>query len=201
MSVLVAVRGANGTGIGCDGRITNGDTITTDAAVKWLRIRPDLFVGIAGQWRATDLVAAEIALCRDIPWLSGRYPIDEPNDPDGRARLVAHEIRALCRVDGFIDEAKDGCARFLDVSMLIAQPDALHRVDTAGSVSRVETHHAIGSGAQFALGALDALALIRPESQTGRPPDPVSPARAAVEAAIRRCSTCGGEVFLHEVRR
>ena len=59
------------------------------------------------------------------------------------------------------------------------------------SVTKVKHYFAIGSGAQFALGALHALH----DSKLGAE----AIARRAVEAAIAFDTYCGGEVQIHRV--
>jgi ATP-dependent protease HslVU (ClpYQ) peptidase subunit len=61
------------------------------------------------------------------------------------------------------------------------------------SVTEVERYFAIGSGAQFALGALHALHGTRIGAE--------ALARRAVEAAIAFDTYCGGEVQIYRIAR
>ena len=94
-------------------------------------------------------------------------------------------------VDDQIDEKESGPFGNLDSTFLVANRAGIFYVGPDMSVTKVERYFAIGSGAQFALGALHAL------HGTRTPAEAV--ARAAVEAAIAFDTYCGGETQIHRV--
>jgi ATP-dependent HslUV protease subunit HslV len=96
-------------------------------------------------------------------------------------------------VDDQIDEKESGPFGNLDSTFLIAGPAGIFYVGPDMSVTQVERYFAIGSGAQFALGALHAL--------HGGKLDAETVARRGVEAAIAFDTYCGGEPQLFRVAR
>jgi ATP-dependent protease HslVU (ClpYQ) peptidase subunit len=94
-------------------------------------------------------------------------------------------------VDDQIDEKESGPFGNLDSTFLIAGPAGIFYVGPDMSVTQVEHYFAIGSGAQFALGALHGL--------QGTKLGAEAIARRGVEAAIAFDTYCGGEVQIHRV--
>ncbi|MHC4909896.1 MAG: Ntn hydrolase family protein [Planctomycetota bacterium] len=80
----------------------------------------------------------------------------------------------------------------LDSTFLIASPGGIFKVSTDMDVCRFDRYFAIGSGADYALGALHALDQQRADLETM--------ARGAVAAAMTFDTYCGGEVDIREVR-
>ncbi len=81
----------------------------------------------------------------------------------------------------------------LDATFLIASPGGLFKVSSDMGVTEFKQCHAIGSGAEYALGALHALTS-SPSSLSDE--DVV---RAACRAAMSHDTFCGGEIDLHQV--
>lgn len=94
-------------------------------------------------------------------------------------------------VNDQIDEKEAGPFGNLDSTFLVAGRTGIFYVGPDMSVTPVRRYFAIGSGAQFALGALNALH----DSRLGAE----AVARRAVEAAIAFDTYCGGEVQIHRV--
>lgn len=80
----------------------------------------------------------------------------------------------------------------LDASFLVVNRQGIFCVESDLSVTRFERYFAIGSGGDFALGALHALA--------GTDLDAEELARRAVRAAIDLDSRCGGEIDVVRVK-
>ena len=79
----------------------------------------------------------------------------------------------------------------LDATFLIGSPGGIFLVSSNMSVSAFEKYYAIGSGGDYALGALHAL--------HGDVQDPVSLAERAIAAAKAYDSGCGGLTTIREV--
>lgn len=80
----------------------------------------------------------------------------------------------------------------LDSCFIVANRNGLFGVSSNLSVCQYRTFHAIGSGCDYAFGALHAL------YDSGMPAHDV--ARVAVEAAIHFDSDCGGEIAMRSVK-
>jgi len=80
----------------------------------------------------------------------------------------------------------------LDATFLIACSGGLFQVSSDLGVTRFTSHHAIGSGAEYALGAMHALI-----NRDGMSPEHI--ARAGCEAAIDLDASCGGRIDVHHV--
>ena len=94
-------------------------------------------------------------------------------------------------VNDQIDEKEAGPFGNLDSTFLIAGRAGIFYVGPDMSVTRVKHYFAIGSGAQFALGALSALYDSKLDAE--------AMARRAIEAAIAFDTYCGGEAQVHRV--
>ncbi len=94
-------------------------------------------------------------------------------------------------VNDQIEEKESGPFGNLDSTFLVAGRAGIFYVGPDMSVTKVRHYFAIGSGAQFALGALHAL--------HGSKLDAEAIARRAVESAIAFDTYCGGEVQIHRV--
>lgn len=96
-------------------------------------------------------------------------------------------------VNDQIDEKESGPFGNLDSTFLVANRAGIFYVGPDMSVTRVERYFAIGSGAQFALGALHGLH----DSRLGAE----AVARRAIAAAIAFDTYCGGEAQIYRVAR
>jgi ATP-dependent HslUV protease subunit HslV len=94
-------------------------------------------------------------------------------------------------VNDQIDEKEAGPFGNLDSTFIIAGRAGIFYVGPDMSVTKVKHYFAIGSGAQFALGALHAL--------HGSKLGAEEIARRAVESAIAFDTYCGGEAQIHRV--
>ena len=94
-------------------------------------------------------------------------------------------------VNDQIDEKEAGPFGNLDSTFIVAGKAGIFYVGPDMSVTPVKSYFAIGSGAQFALGAMNALY----DSKLGAE----AIARRAVEAAIAFDTYCGGDVQIHRV--
>jgi ATP-dependent protease HslVU (ClpYQ) peptidase subunit len=94
-------------------------------------------------------------------------------------------------VNDQIDEKEAGPFGNLDSTFIIAGRSGIYYVGPDMSVTQVKHYFAIGSGAQFALGALHAL--------HGSKLGAEEIARRAVESAIAFDTYCGGEVQIHRI--
>jgi len=94
-------------------------------------------------------------------------------------------------VNDQIDEKEAGPFGNLDSTFLVAGRAGIFYVGPDMSVTKVKHYFAIGSGAQFALGALHALH----DSKLGAE----AIARRAVEAAVAFDTYCGGEALIHRI--
>jgi ATP-dependent protease HslVU (ClpYQ) peptidase subunit len=94
-------------------------------------------------------------------------------------------------VNDQIDEKEAGPFGNLDSTFIIAGRAGIFYVGPDMSVTKVKHYFAIGSGAQFALGALHGLFDSKLDAE--------AIARRAVESAIAFDTYCGGEVQIHRV--
>jgi len=88
-------------------------------------------------------------------------------------------------------DANDSPFGDLDASFLIVSGNGIFDVSSNMTISRFEKYNAIGSGAEFALGALHAL--------YDSPRDAAGLARAGVEAGMAFSIYCGGEITAREL--
>ena len=94
-------------------------------------------------------------------------------------------------VNDQIDEKEAGPFGNLDSTFIVAGPAGIFYVGPDMSVTEVERYFAIGSGAQFALGALHALHDSKLTAE--------AIARRGVEAAVAFDNYCGGEAQLFRI--
>lgn len=179
MSVLIALVDGADTVIACDGRASRGDGgIISDSVIKWHKSNTDPFaVGIAGSYRMIELM-------RENPAALDFLPDNEPS-------RIAKIVRQLAIDDDWKDEKADGKPRWYDLEILIARPGVVVSYDGILCSTVKRDHAAIGSGCDFALGALDVL--------VGFPMSAEGKARIAIEAACKRMSTCGGLVYVDRI--
>ena len=76
----------------------------------------------------------------------------------------------------------------LDSSFLIASPGGLFKVSSDAEVSRFHRYYAIGSGSEYALGALGAINDSEPDGEVA--------AREAVRVASLFDTHCGGDAYV-----
>ena len=91
------------------------------------------------------------------------------------------------------DKDDDSPFASLDASFLVVNNEGIFHVGTDMSVTQFERYYAIGSGADFSLGALEALYADTPDAETL--------CNRAVEVAIAFDVHCGGPVQMESVQR
>ena len=185
MSVVIGLRDYSRTVIGSDGRLSNDDHIVADDVPKWFNLRgSEYYLGMVGQYRGLVLAAEHAeALVGD------RYMPVDPCHSGRAVPMIASAVREILRADGWVDEAKDGKPRWLDVEFLIAWPGGLVHVSGVGTLRAIDTFIAIGSGADYALGALWAMQTAGGISAEDR-------VDIALGAAMRYSGSCGGKVLV-----
>lgn len=176
MSVVVGLVGEDGIYLGADGQATDGWQRIEMVAPKVFRC-PPLVIGCVGTMRLIQILSTFLVL----PKSDGHDPLDF---------LVRHFVPA---VQGILREhdclqVKDGSAEIAgECECLIAAGNGLFRLSTDFQViEREGGYDAIGSGAEYALGALEAL---RSHDLPGS-----SVVEAAVKAAIAFHMGCGGRI-------
>jgi len=80
----------------------------------------------------------------------------------------------------------------LDASFLVASPGGIFLVSSNMSVSEFRQYYAIGSGGDYAIGAIHAL--------YQELADPAAIAQRAIQAAMDYDASCGGRVLYHTVK-
>ncbi|GIW42098.1 MAG: hypothetical protein KatS3mg076_2675 [Candidatus Binatia bacterium] len=127
-------------------------------------------------------------------FLSGR-PAPELRDSKAIFAFFNRFWRALHTRYSLVNEqcnSKDSPFGDLDSTFLVVNPNGIFCVESDMSVTQFRQYYAIGSGANYSLGALHVL--YDPEG------DPELLARRAVEAAIALDTGCGGEILLRRLR-
>lgn len=89
------------------------------------------------------------------------------------------------------DEYKGGIPSFC-YDLLAARGNDLYEINCDGTIDRIDEFAAIGEGREIGYGVFHALKKVHSHQ-------PAFIVRTAVEAAIRFCSGCGGEIDLIEV--
>lgn len=188
MSIVIGLRDHSQTVIGCDGRLSNDDHIIADDVPKWFNLRGVPYcIGMVGQYRGLSLMAER------ADTLASDLLISPDTHPGDAVPKIAAAVREILIDDGWVDESKDGKPRWLDIEFLIAWPDGLVHVSGVGTVRAIDTHIAIGSGSDYALGALWAM-------QTAGGVNAEDRVDIAVNAAMRYSSSCGGTVLVDVLR-
>jgi ATP-dependent protease HslVU (ClpYQ) peptidase subunit len=185
VSVVIGLRDNDRTVIGCDGRLSNDDHIIADDVPKWFNLRGVSYcIGMVGQYRGLSLVAERAGtLAKDL-----QLPA-EPESHGYAVPKIAAAVRDILADDGWVDETKDGKPRWLDIEFLIAWPNGLVHVSGVGTIRNIETYIAIGSGSDYALGALWAM-------QTAGGVNAEDRVDIALGAAMRYSGSCGGKVLV-----
>ncbi len=80
----------------------------------------------------------------------------------------------------------------LDATFLVASPGGIFLISSNMSVSEFRQYYAIGSGGDYAIGAMHAL--------YGDVPDPATIAQRAVQAAMDYDACCGGRVVFRKLK-
>jgi len=184
MSIVVAVRTSEDVVIAADTLGSFGDQ---QRMPSWnLRSRKVYPVGEAilggTGWSLYDDILRDVLASGDPPVL---------DDEAAVFRFFMRLWKLLRKKYTLVNEqahAKDSPFGDLDSSFLVVTPGAIHHVSSDMSVSRYECFGAIGSGSEYAWGALHAMRDQGLDAETM--------ARRAVEAAMTFDAYCGGEIDL-----
>ncbi|MEM6335151.1 MAG: hypothetical protein AAF752_01210 [Bacteroidota bacterium] len=188
MSIIVAVRKGSETVVAADGLISFGTRRVPAGNIRCEKLyrTGDAVLGVAGWSLYDDIV-------RD--YLAG---FDEPPALGSKAEVfqffqlfwgALHERYPFVK-----DQPDDADSPFgdIDSSFLVAHPNGLFFVSSDLSVTEFTQYYAIGSGTDFALGALHAL--YRQDSL-----DAEALALQAIDASIAYDVHCGGPVSFERV--
>lgn len=188
MSIVVAVRKQDRTVIAADSLTVFGEAQQLPPANSMtpkVRRVGDSFVGAAG-WAIYDCILENFLAGRPEPSLR-----DEPS-------IFAFFLElwhALHDRYPFVNDqaqGKDTPFGDLDSSFLIANAHGMFKVSHDLDVFRFNQYYAIGSGAEYAMGAMSVL--------YEQADDAEEIARRAVGAATLFDVHCGGETHLHQIR-
>ncbi|MCL5269865.1 MAG: hypothetical protein M1457_04760 [bacterium] len=188
MSVAVAVKKGGEIVLAADTQTNFGSfKVKPDnhRAAKIRRVGP-VYVAATGWGKYDDILEN---------YLAGRRPPDLTTRP----AIFSFFMKLWKDLHEKYSFVKDQCAENddspfgdLDASFLIASPRGIYEVAGDMSVTAFEHYFAIGSGGEFAMGALFAL------YDTDLPAEAL--ARRAVEAAIAFNVHCGGEIDVVRLR-
>jgi len=187
MSIVVAVRTEEQFVVAADRLVCFGETERVDPAnsttSKIMKIG-DSLVGATG-WAIYDDILRDHLHDHQKPVLHD----------EGMIFTFFLELwKALHEKYPFVNDqasSKDTPFGDLDATFLIANRSGMYKVSSDMGITRFQQYFAIGSGSDYALGAIHAL--YRPDG------DAEAIARAAVEAAISFNMYCGGPVDVMSV--
>jgi ATP-dependent HslUV protease, peptidase subunit HslV len=188
MSVIAAVRKGNQIVIAADTQDNFGDLrppADNHQAMK-LRAFGGAVVGSSG-WALYDDIFAHFLGKRRAPALKDRAAIFD---------FFVRFWKVLKRDYPFVNDqpGKESETPFanLDASFLVASPGGIFLVSSNMSVSEFRQYYAIGSGGDYAIGAMHAL------YETEK--NPAMLAEKAVQAAMAYDASCGGLVMARSVK-
>lgn len=184
MSVVIAVQKGSTIAIACDSVLHSGSRRESEDNVVSPKIRRfgQSFVASTG-WSVYDNVMVDYLSRRAAPAFRDEVSI---------YRFFLTLWKALRRDYGLVNEqCHEDKSPFgdMDSSFLIANRHGIFGVDVDMSVLRFRKYHAIGSGSEYALGALFP---IYDELK-----DAAAIARRAAEAAVHFDKSCGGTVSVY----
>ena len=186
MSIIVAVTKSGRTGMAADTLTSFEGSVAINQrnsrTPKFRRIG-DAFLGASG-WGVYDAIITDFIGDEPPPSLTGERNI---------FRFFMDLWKALHEDYAFVNDqsqAKDSPFGDLDASFLIASHAGIHKVSHDMDVTPFERYYAIGSGTDYALGALHTI--------YDEIDDPAVIAQRAVEAACAFDLHCGGEIEVVE---
>jgi ATP-dependent protease HslVU (ClpYQ) peptidase subunit len=188
MSVIVAVRQASQIVIAADTQDNFGDLrppAENHEAIK-LREVGDAILGSSG-WALYDDIFAHYLAKRKLVRLHDRRAIF-----DFFVRFWKELHRAYPFVNDQPGKESDSPFANLDATFLVASPAGIFLVSSNMSVSEFQQYYAIGSGGDYAIGAMHAL--------YGEVQDPAQIAERAVRAGMAYDAACGGRVDLRTMK-
>lgn len=188
MSVIVAVRQASQIVIAADTQDNFGDLrppAENHEAIK-LREVGDAVLGSSG-WALYDDIFGHYLAKQKRVRLDSRPAIF-----DFFVRFWKQLHRAYPFVNDQPGKESDSPFANLDATFLVASPAGIFLVSSNMSVSEFRQYYAIGSGGDYAIGAMHAL--------YGEVKDPAKVAERAVRAGMAYDAACGGRVDLRTVK-
>jgi ATP-dependent HslUV protease subunit HslV len=188
MSVIVAVRQTSQIVIAADTQDNFGDLrppAENHEAIK-LREVGDAILGSSG-WALYDDIFGHYLAKRKNVRLHDRKAIF-----DFFVRFWKELHRAYPFVNDQPGKESDSPFANLDATFLVASPAGIFLVSSNMSVSEFRQYYAIGSGGDYAIGAMHAL--------YGELKNPAHIAERAVRAGMAYDSACGGRVDLRTVK-
>lgn len=174
MSVAVAVRADGLVRLAADGWAQGPNSVHIDV-VKLLWPAPGVVVAVVGRARALPLLAYHVPLQAPEPTAS-------LEELDAWAQAYAEAATERLVASGCEESGPDAQPGELDTEMLLAWGPHLWELGTNCAFRIERRYHAVGSGAEIALGAL---------WQQARSALPLSPSEA-VQAAADLMSAIGG---------
>lgn len=187
MSVIVAVRKGSQIVIAADSQDNFGDLRPPPENHEAIKLRTigDSVLGSSGWALYDDIFAHYLAKRRAVL--------------DSRAAVFQFFVkfwRDLRKSYPFVNDqpGKESETPFanLDASFLVASPGGIFLVSSNMSVSEFRQYYAIGSGSDYAIGAVHAL------YEEDRPLEEI--AERGVRAAIAYDNSCGGRITSHTVK-
>jgi ATP-dependent HslUV protease subunit HslV len=188
MSVIAAVRHASQIIIAADTQDNFGDLrppAENHEAIK-LRDVGDAVLGSSGWALYDDILGHYLARPKRVRLDSRRSIFDF------FVRFWKEMHRAYPFVNDQPGKEADSPFANLDATFLVACPAGIFLVSSNMSVSEFRQYYAIGSGGDYALGAMHAL--------YGEVKDPAQIAERAVRAGMAYDAACGGRVDLRTVK-
>ena len=186
MSIIIAVRKNGRTIVASDTLTSFGDSHRLppeNTTTSKVRIVGAVILGGAG-WGVYDQILDAHLDPDDPPPLSNELDIFEFFVDLWKAM---HDNYTLVNDQS---QSKDSPFGDLDSSFLIAAHEGIFKVSSDLAVTRFEQYYAIGSGSDYALGALHQLYELEIDAMTI--------ARRAVETAVAFDAYCGGKIRIDE---
>lgn len=176
MTIALAVKNKFGTYIGSDSRLTSGTSIVAENCPKWLKLS-GWYLGFSGMYRSSVLLRNQLK------------PKNSDNPDD-----IAANIKSILDQDGYFGTADIGPKIGPDNFILVStQTGNIFEIGTDFSSHEIAKYTAIGSGAEFAMGALFAQKKV---SEDGSFLSTSSAIRIALLAAYEFDCNCGGKLYI-----
>jgi ATP-dependent HslUV protease subunit HslV len=188
MSVIAAVRKASQIVIAADTQDNFGDLRPPPENHEAIKLREvgDTVLGSSG-WALYDDIFSHYLARQKRVRLDSRHAIF-----DFFVRFWKQLHKSYSFVNDQPGKEADSPFANLDATFLVASPAGIFLVSSNMSVSEFQQYYAIGSGGDYAIGAMHAL---YEEVQ-----DPVQIAERAIRAGMAYDAACGGRVDLRTVK-
>ena len=188
MSIVVALRQQNRITMAADTLAIFGESMAIDESnARAVKIVPigDAILGGTG-WAVYDDILDHFLANAQPPRLHNRRDI---------YAFFLEFWKALRETYSLVNEqaaSKETPFGDLDATFLLASPGGLFKISSDMGVTEFHRYHAIGSGAEYAIGALHVLT-----ADASKSSDDI--VRAACQAAMAVDTFCGGSVDVHAV--